>query len=131
MSLRLPVGEVTALLGPGLVRRRVMVALDDGCVPGALRLTATKDESVLARRATVASAAGAAVVLADRLTDGLDAADRRAVLAGLRDLAAAGAAVLVDDVDPVATVAVADGALRADRTGALVLERLEESYLAS
>jgi ABC-type ATPase involved in cell division len=131
MPLRLPVGQVTALLGPGLVRRRVMAALDDGCLPGLARLTAAKDESADARRATIASAAGAAVVLADRLTDGLDAAERRVVLTGLRDLAATGAAVLVDDVDPVATVAVADGALRADRTGALVLERLEEAYLAS
>lgn len=131
MSLRLPVGEVTALLGPGLVRRRVMAALDDGCVPGAVRLTAAKDESTPARRASVATAAGAAIVLADRLTDGLDAAERRTVLAGLRDLAATGAAVLVDDVDPVAAVAVADGVLRADRTGALALERLGESYLAS
>ena len=55
MSLRLPVGEVTALLGPGLVRRRVMAALDDGSAPGVLRLTAAKDETADARRAAVAS----------------------------------------------------------------------------
>ncbi|MDL5160271.1 hypothetical protein [Actinomycetospora termitidis] len=133
MTVRLPVGEVTALLGPGLVRRRVMAALDDGSAPGVLRLTAGKHETVATRQAAVEAAcgAGAAIVLADRLTDGLDAADRRAVLAGLRDVATTGAAVLVDDVDPVATVAVADEVLRADRTGGLVLERLSEIYFAS
>ena len=142
MAVRLPVGEVTALLGPGLVRRRVMAALDestgraaDGGPAGVIRLRADRDEPVAGRRTAVAGARGAALVLADRLTDGLDAAGRRRVLDALRDLAATGAAVLVDDADPVATVAVADGVLRAGRSGDLALERVEPEgrgdYLAS
>jgi ABC-type cobalamin transport system ATPase subunit len=143
MPLRLPVGEVTALLGSGLVRRRVMASLDEstgqhsgGGAAGVVRLTAAKEDPVAARCAAVADAGGAALVLADRLTDGLDAAGRRTVLAALRDLAATGAAVLVDDADPVATVAVADGVLRVDRSGELTHERVApegwgEDYLAS
>jgi hypothetical protein len=131
MALRLPTGEVTALLGPGLVRRRVMAALDEStgrCADGGgaavVRLTAERDAPTTVRCEAVRGAAGATLVLADRLTDGLDASARRAVLDALRGLAATGAAVLVDDADPVATVAVADGVLRADRTGALTLERV-------
>ena len=65
-------------------------------------------------------------MLVDRLTDGLDAADRRAVLAELRTLAAAGPAVLVNDADPVAAMAVADTALRAGSDGSLRAENLGE-----
>ena len=46
------------------------------------------------------------------------------MLAELRTLAASGAAVLVDDVDPVAALAVADGALRAGADGSLRPEGL-------
>lgn len=67
MPLRLPVGEVTALLGPGLVRRRVMASLDEstgqmsgGGAAGVVRLTAAKEDPV----ATVA------------LTDGVLRVDR-------------------------------------------------------
>ncbi len=143
MALRLPVGEVTALLGPGLARRRVMTALDEssgrtpgGGAAGVIRLVAAPDDPVAARCAAVSDAGGASLVLADRLTDGLDTAGRRAVLAALRGLAATGVAVLVDDADPVATVAVADGVLRVDRWGGLTHERVApegwgEDYVAS
>lgn len=65
----------------------------------------------------------------DRFTDGLAAAERRAVLTRLPALAASGVAVLVDDADPVARMAVADGALRVDRSGDIRVEQL--AYLAS
>jgi hypothetical protein len=43
-----------------------------------------------------------------------------------------GRAVLVNDRDPVAALAAADGALRVDRTGALSYETVGElAYLAS
>lgn len=138
MALRLPAGEVTVLLGPGLVRRRIMAALDDdsgrdttGRGTAVRRIGAAKHDPLAARRAAVAAAGGAALVLADRLTDGLDGAGRRTVLADLLALAATGTAVLVDDADPVAATAVARGALRADREGRLVLEPLEIGDLAS
>lgn len=143
MGLRLPAGEMTALLGPGLVRRRVMAALDEtsgraagGGAAGVVRLVAAKEDTARARCAAVAVASGSTLVLADRLTDGLDAAGRRAVLDALRGLAATGVAVLVDDADPVAAMAAADGVLRADRTGGLTHERVAlegwgEDYLAS
>ena len=138
MSLRLPVGEMTALLGSGLARRRVMVALDESTASGSggaaarvVRLTAAESESTAARCERVAGCGGATLVLADRVTDGLDAVGRRAVLVELRDLAATGVGVLVDDADPVATVAVADGVLRIDRGGGLTHERVGEVYLAS
>jgi ABC-type glutathione transport system ATPase component len=143
MALRLPVGEMTALLGPGLARRRVMTALDEstgsasgGGTARVVRLTAAAQEPTAARCERVAGCGGAALVLADRVTDGLDAACRRTVLVALRDLAATGVAVLVDDADPVATMAVADGVLRIDRGGGLSHERVApegwgEDYLAS
>ena len=65
-----------------------------------------------------------AILLVDRLTDGLDAAGRRTLLAGLAHVAAAGTAVLVDDAEPVAALAYADLALRADADGSLVLDEL-------
>jgi hypothetical protein len=138
VSLRLPVGDVTVLLGPTVARRRVMNRLDDAggrCSAGhdaaVRRLGARAVEPVGERLAALRAVADRrpAVVLVDRLTDGLAAADRRAVLAGLRDVAAAGAAVLVDDVDPVAALAVADGALRVDAAGGVAVAEL--AYLAS
>ena len=141
MSLRLPVGSVTVLLGPGLARRRVMTALDDEtarCASGhdavgALRLVAAADDSVADRLEALHAArrSGAAIVLVDRFTDGLAARERGAVLRELAALAA-GRAVLVHDCDPVAALAVADGALRVDRTGGLAYEPVAElDYLAS
>jgi ABC-type ATPase involved in cell division len=143
MPLRLPVGEMTALLGPGLARRRVMAALDessanasDGVAARVVRVSAAERDSTADRCGRVAGCGGATLVLADRMTDGLDAAGRRTVLVALRDLAATGVAVLVDDADPVATMAVADGVLRIDRGGELTHERVApegwgEDYLAS
>ncbi|ANY06207.1 ABC transporter ATP-binding protein [Pseudonocardia sp. HH130630-07] len=136
--LRLPVGSVTVLLGPLVQRRRTMNRLDDAsgrCADGhdalVRRLGARRAESAAQRLATVESArtGPTAMVLADRLTDGLDARDRIAVLAALRELAASGVAVLVDDIDPVAALAVADSALRVDERGEVRHEEL--AYLAS
>lgn len=138
MSLRLPTGSVTVLLGPSVQRRRTMNRLDDTsgqCAGGhdapVHRLGARRAESTAERLATVAAArrSPAALVLADRLTDGLDARGRSTVLTALRGVAADGAAVLVDDADPVAALAVADGALRVAADGGLTPEELY--YLAS
>ena len=140
--LRLPLGSVTVLLGPGLARRRVMARLDEDsarCATGrgtvgASRVTAAADDSVSQRLTALdtARAQGVGVVLVDRFTDGLSAEDRRSVLKEVRKLAEEGRAVLVDDVDPVAALTVASNALRIDRTRGLVLESLDEpGYLAS
>ena len=142
MGLRLPVGDVTVLLGPAEARRRVMAALDDDsgrCASGhaALRVhrvAASAGDDVHRRIEAIEAehGAGATIVLVDRLTDGLASPDRRAVLAALRPVATGGRAVLVDDDDPVAALAVADGALRADPAGGLSAEPVGDlGYLAS
>lgn len=142
MALRLPVGEVTVLLGPAAARRDVLAQLDDGsgrCASGhdavgVLRLAVPAGHG-LASRLAVLTAAGtsrASIVLVDRLTTGLTTADRRTVLGRLPALAAGGRAVLVDDDDPVAALAVADAALRVDPTGGLVPVTVRDpDYLAS
>ncbi len=123
-------------------RRRVMAALDDDsgrCASGhsavrVHRLARAAGDDVHRRVAAVEAAreAGATIVLIDRLTEGLAAPDRRTVLAALRPVATGGRAVLVDDDDPVAALAVADGALRADPAGGLSAESLGDlDYLAS
>jgi hypothetical protein len=88
------------------------------------RLAALPGDGLAERLATVSAARtdGASIVLIDRFTDGLPAAERRSVLAALRPLATDGRAVLVDDADPVAALSVADGALRADPAGGLSAE---------
>ncbi|MEU9820135.1 hypothetical protein ACIGG9_06920 [Pseudonocardia alni] len=138
MSLRLPTGSITVLLGPSVQRRRMMNRLDDAsgrCADGhdavVRRLGARATESAADRLATVDAVrrGPTAMVLADRLTDGLDAHDRGTVLSALRAVAADGVAVLVDDIDPVAALAVADGALRVDERGEVRVEEL--AYLAS
>ncbi|GAA4748443.1 hypothetical protein GCM10023328_33490 [Modestobacter marinus] len=131
MGLRLPVGGVTVLLGPVAARAETMAALDPGsarCAGGhaslsVVRLTAAPGDDVPNRLAAVlrAGSGTASVVLVDRLTDGLAADDRRAVLTALRPVAAAGRAVLVDDGDPVAALSVADTVLR---TPSLALEQV-------
>ncbi|MET0191393.1 MAG: hypothetical protein ABW212_20505 [Pseudonocardia sediminis] len=138
MSLRLPTDSITVLLGPSVPRRRLMNRLDDAtgrCASGhdaaVVRLRAREADPVGDRLAAVAAARGGdtAMVLVDRFTDGLDAHDRGTVLAALRDLATDGVAVLMDDIDPVAALAVADRALRVDRNGEVAWEEL--LYLAS
>lgn len=136
MSLRLPAGQVTVLLGPSVGRRRVMNRLDDGsgrCAGGheapVTRVRGRVQAPASERLAALASVRPGALLLVDRLTDGLVALERRAVLARLRAIAAGGAAVLVDDVDPVAALAVADAALRVDRFGEVTAEEL--TYSAS
>jgi hypothetical protein len=147
MTLRLPTGEVTVLLGEQIVRRRLMAMLDDssatasGAPARARRVTGDASAGVAERRRRLEDAGDAAIVLVDRITVGLDAAGRRAVLGALEGVAARGAAVLVDDDDSVAALAVADGTLRADPVQGLVLEPavgtagsvapLEELYRAS
>jgi ABC-type uncharacterized transport system ATPase subunit len=140
VSLRLPVGSVTVLLGPSLARHRVMNALDESSrtcrsdhAIDVCRLRAHRDDGVVARLEALDTVrrGSASVVLVDRFTDGLSARERRAVLARLQDIAA-GRVVLVHDVDPVAALAVAGGAVRIDRTGGLVFEPIDElDYLAS
>ncbi|GAA2854969.1 hypothetical protein GCM10010472_10270 [Pseudonocardia halophobica] len=141
MGLRLPLGEVTVILGPAVARRRLMYALDedrarcaDGHETGALRLTARVADPLAERMAMIerAAASDAALVLVDRLTDGLDAPQRRLVLRAARRLARPDRAVLVEDADPVAALALADGALRTDRQGAVAAEPIDAvDYLAS
>jgi hypothetical protein len=132
VGLRLPVGDVTVLLGPSPARRRVMAALDDSsgrCASGhssvRVHRLAARDGDDLRRRLDAlddAQHSGTTIVLVDRFTDGLASRERRAVLSALRPVATAGRAVLVDDADPVAALAVADGALRVDATGGLLPE---------
>ena len=133
MGLRLPVGGVTVLLGPAAARAATMAALDvDSARCGAdhdqltvLRLSGRPADDVQQRLSAVdqARTSRASVVLVDRLTEGLAARDRRAVLAALPAVATPGRAVLVDDDDPVAALAVADGALR---TGSLAFEQVPD-----
>ena len=133
-GLRLPVGQVTVLLGPDAARRRVTGLVDEArascasghAVGGVHRVvTATADSA--GERLDALARVGrqrVAVVLVDRVTDGLPARERRAVLAEVRSLAATGAAVLVDDVDPIAALAVADTALRVGADGSLAVDDL-------
>lgn len=126
-EFRLAAGRITALLGPDAARRELLGCLDPGAAQGVLTVTSGRARTAADRVAALVQAAGhrPTFVLVDRLTDGLDAADRRSVLAELRTLAAAaGAAVLVDDVDPVAALAVADGALRAGLDGSVLVDDL-------
>jgi hypothetical protein len=125
-GFRLAAGRVTALLGPDAARRGLLGRLDPGSAQGVLTVTSGRSRSAADRLAALRQAAEhrPAMVLVDRLTNGLDAADRRTVLAALRMLAAAGPAVLVDDADPVAALSVADGALRAEPDGSVVVADL-------
>ncbi len=89
-------------------------------------MTSARGRSAPERVAALSQAAGhrPVMVLVDRLTDGLDAVGRRTVLDALRALAAGGPAVLVDDADPVAALAIADGALRASADGSVQFDDL-------
>ncbi|MFC5139688.1 hypothetical protein ACFPK1_15715 [Actinomycetospora rhizophila] len=126
MTLRLPTAEVTVLLGEPIVRRRLMAMFDDSS-PTIRRVTVDPSTGVTERRRCLEEAGDAAIVLVDRVTEGLDATGRRAVLGALAGLAARGAAVLVDDDDSVAALAVADETLRADPVRGLVVEAAERS----
>ena len=127
-GLRLPTGQVTVLLGPDAARRAVLDGLDDStgrCAGGhaarVLRVAPRAEDPAAQRLAVLdqASRRRAALVLADRPTRGLVGSERRDVLAALRRLAGSGVAVLVDDSDPVAALAVAHGALRVGADGSL------------
>ena len=125
-GFRIAAGTVTALLGPDAARRDLLGRLDPGSTYSVLTVTSapacSADERIAAL--TAAAAHRPAMVLVSRLTDGLDSPYRRTVLAALRTLAAAGPAVLVDDADPVAALAVADGALRAGLDGSVEADEL-------
>jgi hypothetical protein len=125
-GFRLCGGQITVLLGPDAARRDALARLDPGAAAGVLTVTSARTCSAGERVAALTQAAGhrPALVLVNRLTDGLGPADRRIVLAELRALAAAGPAVLVDDADPVAALAVADAALRAGLDGSVLVDDL-------
>lgn len=125
-GFRLATGQVTVVLGADAARRDLLGRLDPGDAQGVLTVTSARGRSAAERVAALTQAARhrPAMVLVDRLTDGLDAAGRRTVLDALRALAAAGPAVLVDDADPVAALAVADGALRAGADGSVWMDDL-------
>jgi hypothetical protein len=125
--LRLRTGAVTVLLGDAGARRTLLRDLDEDTarcgdghgLPGVLRLRFDAAVPAPERARAVAARDGLAVLLADRPTEGLDDAGRRTVLQALRTAARAGDAVLVDDVDPVAALAVADRALRVAADGSV------------
>ncbi len=125
--LRLRTGAMTVLLGDDAARRSLLAELDEDsarCQKGhglsaVSRLTLDHALPAPERASVVAAHEGIAVLLADRPTVGLDDAGRRTVLQALRSVARTGTAVLVDDVDPVAALAVADGALRVGADGSL------------
>lgn len=128
-SLRLPVAQVTVLLGPCEVRRHVLAMLDEatarmGCGSAASVVRLDGRGSFSDRLRAVNEVGQAQLVLVDRLTDGLDPSDHRVLLTALRALALRGPAVLVDDRDPVAALALADGALRASADGSVRFETL-------
>jgi hypothetical protein len=125
-GFRLAAGRVTVVLGPDAARRDLLGRLDPGSTCGVLTVTSARACSADDRLTALTSAAAQrpAMVLVNRLTDGLDAPDRRTVLAALRTLAAGGPAVLVDDADPIAALAVADGALRAGLDGSVEVDEL-------
>ncbi|MEI4273823.1 hypothetical protein TEK04_19045 [Klenkia sp. LSe6-5] len=134
MPLKLPVASVVALLGPAAVRSAVCGALDEDsarCSAGhaglqVARLTAPAGAPV-AYRLGLVTAVAAPVVLVDRLTEGLEAGQRRTVVGALRALADRGATVVVDDADPVAVLAVADAVLRVEADGRVELEQLPDA----
>jgi hypothetical protein len=125
-GFRLAGGQVTALVGPDAARSGLLHRLDPGGAQRVLTVTSARTRSAEERITALRQAAEhrPVLVLVDRLTDGLGAADRRAVLAELRPLAAGGAAVMVDDADPVAALAVADCALRAGLDGSIAMDEL-------
>lgn len=130
--LRLPTGQVTAVLGATESRREVLRALDEATavcttgqrITGVYRLAPDRADSLSQRLGLVRETARRRphLVLCDRLTDDLDGPGRREVLAELRALAMTGAAVLVNDHDPVAALAVADRVLRVAPDGSVMLE---------
>lgn len=132
--LRLRTAAVTVLLGPADARREVLDALDTtsarcggGHGASARRLVCRPGQPSGERVRALAelSDGSCTLLLADGLSAGLDAAGRRCVLDALRALSRTGVAVLVDDDDPVAVLAVADAALRVGADGSLQSDDLQ------
>jgi hypothetical protein len=94
-GFRLPTGQVTVVLGPDAARRGLLGRLDPGSAQGVLTVTSARGRSAPERVAALTQAAG----------------HRPAM-------------VLVDDADPVAALAVADGALRASPDGSVLFDDL-------
>jgi hypothetical protein len=125
--LRLRTGALTVLLGDDVARRSLLAQLDEDSarcrgghgLPAVARLTFDHSSPASERADAVGAHEGLAVLLADRPTAGLDELGRRTVLQALRSVARSGTAVLVDDVDPVAALAVADSALRVGADGSV------------
>lgn len=130
--LRLRTGALTVLLGDDTARRTLLADLDEQTarcrsghgLPGVERLGFEHAVPAQERAEAVVAREGLAVLLADRPTAGLDDSGRRTVLQALRSVARAGTAVLVDDVDPVAALAVADSALRVGADGSVDADEL-------
>ena len=122
---RLVPGRVTAVLGAEPSRRALLGRLDAGSA-AVLTVTSGRARSATERIAALeqACARRPVLVLVARLTDGLDATARRSVLTAVRTLAAAGPAVLIDDADPVAALAMADGGLRVSPDGSVTVDDL-------
>ncbi len=132
-GLRLRVGQVTVLLGTDEARRGIVQLLDEatartGAGPGGratvCRLSAGCGDDATQRCAALRALAldRPSLLIADRITDGLDGPSRRTVLGELALVAGAGVAVLADDADPVAALAVAGHALRVGPQGQLTSE---------
>ena len=124
-GFRLVPRRVTAVLGPEPSRSALLGRLDAGSA-AVLTVTSGRARSTTERIAALeqAGAHRPVLVLVARLTDGLDAAERRTVLTAVRRLADAGPAVLLDDADPVAALAVADGGLRVGPDGSVTVDDL-------
>lgn len=133
-GLRLRAGALTVLLGPAAARRAVLADLDDStarcgsghAVRAVARLSPAAYEPAADRvlELELLALRGCTLLLADGLTAGLGAHDRRTVLAALAALQATGTAVLADEPDPLALLAVADTALRVGADGRVEAERL-------
>lgn len=130
-DVTVPAGEVTVLCGTREQRRRLFALL--------LHAPARARGEQVVRHVTVSASSTAAdreallgrlveapadVLLVDNVTGGLGARARRSLLGLLRRLADAGTAVVVDDRDPLAAMAVADHSLSFDADGVPALRTL-------
>jgi hypothetical protein len=131
--LRLRTAAVTVLLGDRPARSEVLGALDEStarCGGGhrsaARRWRCSPSTTAEERVRELAELVdGCALLLVEGATAGLEPAGRRRVVDALRAASRTGTAVLVDDPDPIAVLAVADAALRVAPDGALTQDDLD------